>query len=461
MSLTARPAALALALIVAAASVARADSGRSGHDPAAPGPSADAQPAGARRPIVGYRMRGQTKTRESIAEFLSRTRLGEHVGPADIPRIEQGFLSSELFERVTVALEDTADGYLVVATVKDKHSWIAGPTVFALPNRSSFGLGFAENNFRGRNQKVLLYGQYGDRDSYFYGVWMLPSLEGTPLTIRLDTYSARRYAPEYLNPPDDPTDDTIAREVVNIYYGGGVLVGWRKRWWLSSDLRLRWGHVHYPRTHLGGDPSRPVPAPQGGGWDVTAQGRLTIDARHYRFGVSWGPFLQVNLETTIPGLDQYDYSILWLRGVYNWKFFEEHQLEARTSMQFGRNLPFHEELTLGAASDLRGYAVERFRGDARVFFRGEYSVPITKWRSFAFRAVTFWDTGWIGWRWQRTDRDYLPTQAHGTGLWRNSVGAGVRLYVRAVVLPLLGFDVAYGIEARAPEVYFQLGITDF
>jgi hypothetical protein len=46
-------------------------------------------------------------------------------------------------------------------------------------------------------------------------------------------------------------------------------------------------------------------------------------------------------------------------------------------------------------------------------------------------------------------------------LWRNGVGAGLRVYIKAVVLPLLGLDVAYGIEARAPELYFQLGLTDF
>lgn len=415
----------------------------------------------AKRPIVGYRMRGETKTRDSIAEYLSRTAMGDFVGPSDIARIQQGFLSSELFESVTVTLEDSQGGYIVVATVKDKHSWIIGPTVFALPNRKSFGLGFAENNFLGRNQKLLLYGQYGDRDSLFYGVWLLPSLEGTPLTLRLDTYSARRFAPEYLNPPGAPRDDTVARQVVNIYYGGGLLVGWRVNWWMSTDMRLRWGHLHYPESYEGADESRPIPPPQKDGWDVTAQGRWTLDARHYRFGVSWGPLLQLILETSIPGLDEYDYSIGWVRSVYSWKFFSEHQLDARSSVQLGRNLPFHEEFTLGAASDLRGYAVERFRGDTRLFFRSEYSLPITKWRMFAFRAVTFWDTGWIGWRQQRADRDYLPTQAPGTGIWRNDVGAGLRVYVRAVVLPLLGFDVAYGIEGRSPEVYFQVGLTDF
>jgi len=29
------------------------------------------------------------------------------------------------------------------------------------------------------------------------------------------------------------------------------------------------------------------------------------------------------------------------------------------------------------------------------------------------------------------------------------------------VLPLVGFDIAYGLEARSPEIYFELGLTDF
>jgi hypothetical protein len=29
------------------------------------------------------------------------------------------------------------------------------------------------------------------------------------------------------------------------------------------------------------------------------------------------------------------------------------------------------------------------------------------------------------------------------------------------VLPLVGFDLAYGIEARTPQLVFELGLTDF
>jgi hypothetical protein len=29
------------------------------------------------------------------------------------------------------------------------------------------------------------------------------------------------------------------------------------------------------------------------------------------------------------------------------------------------------------------------------------------------------------------------------------------------VLPLLGLDVGYGIEGKSPELYFEVGLTDF
>lgn len=425
--------------------------------------SASADVRAERKKIVGYRMRGDTKVTDDTAMYLSRTTLGDRVGPGDLHRLEQAFLSSELFEKVAVTLEDAPGGVIVVATVDDKHSWIIAPTVFALPNRKSFGVGFAENNFRGRNQKLLLYGQYGDREDLFFGVWLLPSIAGTPLTFRLDTYLYRRFVQEYANPPNDPTSEEVARETEHTYLGGGVLVGWRAAWWLTTDLRLRGARVDFRRSFDGEDPDVPLPLPQADGWDVSAQGRITIDARTFRFGVNWGPYLQLHLDTSIPGLDDYDYSIALLRAWYSWRLFEEHQLEVRTSLQVGRKLPFHEELVLGGAGDLRGYAVERFRGDTRAFARLEYSVPVTRWKVFAFRAIGFWDSGYLGWNFAREsgDRHYLPFQGNGYDRLRNDVGVGLRVYIKAVVLPLLGLDIAYGIEGERPEVYFELGLTDF
>ena len=60
------------------------------------------------------------------------------------------------------------------------------------------------------------------------------------------------------------------------------------------------------------------------------------------------------------------------------------------------------------------------------------------------------------------DRSFFyPNMQEGKHWFRNDVGAGFRVYVKSVVLPLLGIDFAYGIEGEAFATYFQLGIVDF
>ena len=41
--------------------------------------------------------------------------------------------------------------------------------------------------------------------------------------------------------------------------------------------------------------------------------------------------------------------------------------------------------------------------------------------------------------------------------WKNSVGAGIRLYVRQIVLPLLGLDFGYGLESGGVGQHMHIG----
>jgi outer membrane protein insertion porin family len=58
-------------------------------------------------------------------------------------------------------------------------------------------------------------------------------------------------------------------------------------------------------------------------------------------------------------------------------------------------------------------------------------------------------------------RDFLPDTPSGVvrESWHNGVGGGVRLYLRGVILPLLGADFAYGIEGNEFQWYLSIGST--
>ena len=409
---------------------------------------------GESRPLVGVRVEGKTKVTETTATRLSRVELGTAVDEAMLPQIEAALISSELFKTATAKLEEAPGGYILVVTLDDKLSWIVAPTVYVLPHTWAVGAGFAENNLFGAEKKLLLYGQGGNVTSLFFGTYFDPAVRGSPLQLRFDLYLLHRVVDEYDNDPALPTTYTIDRTSTLTFLDAGLLVGWRFYWWLIADVRFKPSYARY--TDYG------AVAPDKDGWDVSVQNRLTLDRRQHHHGVTWGPFAQLMFETSVPGLDSYGYQLVWLRTYYSWRFFREHELEIRLQGNLGRHLPFHEEVTLGAAQDLRGYPVDMFRGDRRATARLEYSVPIVKWKMFAFRGIGFWDGGYVGFSWRDpSHRDYLPTQTDGSYWIRNDLGVGLRLYVGSVVLPLLGLDVAYGIEGRHAEFYFEIGLTDF
>jgi outer membrane protein assembly factor BamA len=415
------------------------------------------------RPIVGFEVHGDSKVQPRTIGYLAHVAIGDRVGPGDVAALQQALLSSELFTEVQVELRpapgDPSPGVIVVVTADDKHSWIVAPTAFALPGNLAFGAGFAENDFRGLDQKFLLYGQIGTRTSLLFGTFLDPSYHGTQLTWRTDLYLFRRNIDEYTNPPDDTQSFAIERRTTATYLGGGALIGWKFLWWLMADLRLRGAYVYFRNAQdAAGQPT--ATRPEKDGWDVTLQAHLTVDNRLHRYGVTWGSFVELDLEPSIPGLDSYGYQLMLLRAYHSWRLFGEHELELRGHLDAGRHLPLHEDLTLGGTSDLRGYDVDQFRGDVRAVARAEYSVPVFKWRIFAFRALGFYDAGYVGFHSFRADRDYLLDQRTASYV-RNDVGAGFRVYVNNVVLPLLGLDLGYGIEGHSPEIYFEVGLTDF
>ena len=412
------------------------------------------------KPVVGFRVRGASKLTERTLSYLAHVDLGDQLDDSKIAEVEAALMSSELFKTAVVTLEPTEGGVLVVATLEDKMSWIAAPTLFILPDHFSVGAGYAESNLGGENKKMLLYGQYGNRTSLILGTFLDPSIHGTKWEARYDLYLLHQITDEYAN--IDPRSFAIERESTETFLDAGALVGYRPFWWLVEELRVRAAYVYFRDSNAGDAARTPVAAPQSDGWDISAQLITTLDHRSHYYGVTWGPYAQFQLEAAVPGLDSYGYQSIKTRAYYSWRFFEEHELEVRSRFQAGRRLPFHEDITLGGASDLRGYEIEQFRGSLAAMFRAEYSVPVYKYKLFAFRAIGFYDSGYV--RVGSHDqplKNYLPDQPAGTSWFRSDAGAGIRLYVSTIVLPLLGFDVAWGIESHAPEYYFELGLTDF
>jgi outer membrane protein assembly factor BamA len=417
-----------------------------------------------------------TKTADDTVILISKLEVGDSWTADMMDTVKTELISSGLFKDVVVYWTTVEGGVQIHLLVKDKHSWVVAPAFYNQPTNVGGGIGFGENNLFGKNQKMLLYGQIATGDSFFIGAWVIPSLGGTRFYSQLDTYLKSSRNIEYAAPTGylDGAAPRAVRESRINYLNGGVKLGIELFRGFKIDARLRAAKVTYEDVRLADGavmtdvdptlgPTDPVPAPGGEGWDVTNEWTVSIDRRANYYGIQSGYRLSASLERALEGMSDFTYTMTTFSLYRARKLLERHNLVLRTSLSIGRNVPFQQEYALGGTA-MRGYVNNQFRGDFKAIANVEYSVPLMTIQGFSVRGLAFFDSGYATFLRTREEdarRHYLPaSDARGLSPFKNSVGLGTRLYLRQIVLPLLGLDFGYGLEARDYQIYLAIGLTD-
>jgi outer membrane protein assembly factor BamA len=431
---------------------------------------------------------GNTKTTSATVELIAKIDVGDDWTPTTLDDVKRSLVSSGLFRDVEGFSEPCGPtstprceeaGVRVRLTVHDKHSWVIAPAFYNQPTNTGGGIGFGENNLFGENQKLLLYGQIATGDSFFIGAWVIPSIRGTRFYSQLDTFLKTARVIEY-EPAHGYLDNPVpVRQSRLNYLNAGLKLGVELFHGLKLDARLRGARVSYAEvkgltTDVSKisddpmvDPNNP-PRPGKQGWDVSTELSLAIDRRADWYGVRTGYRYQTSLEWSVPEIgsdfNYYIYNLSLWKGV---QVLDRHNLTAHADLNLGHHLPFQQEFTMGGTS-MRGYLNDQFRGDLRVMANLEYSFPLLSLFGLSIRALGFFDSGYTTFisSTSNPDRTYLPHSARDDSKndlaapFKNSVGVGTRLYLRQIVIPLLGVDFGYGLEARDLQLYLAIGLTN-
>jgi outer membrane protein assembly factor BamA len=431
----------------------------------------------AAEPIKSIIVEDNTKTTADTVELIANISVGDDWTPDMSDRVKADLVSSGLFKDVEVFWSKVDGGVRVHILVKDKHSWVIAPAFYNQPTNFGGGIGFGENNLFGLNQKLLLYGQVATGDSFFIGAWVIPAIGGSRFYAQLDTYLKSARNIEYSAPSKYIDNPGAVRESRINYLNGGFKLGVELFRGLKIDARLRAAKVSYPddkveyvgdgnqAMDLGTADGDPVLAPGIEGWDVSNELALTIDRRANWYGIASGYKLAFSYEHSLPSLgSDFHYAMFGLSLYKAWKVFEQHNFIVRASGNYGRHLPFQQEFSLGGTT-MRGWLNNQFRGDVRALANIEYSVPVFTIKGFSVRGLGFFDSGYTTFlTTSNPERNYLPgsrrDEQAALAPFKNSVGVGTRLYLRQIVLPLLGLDFGYGLEARDFQIYLAIGLTD-
>ena len=427
---------------------------------------------------------GNEKTTTDTVELIARIDVGDDWDPKMLDRIKADLVSSGLFKDVEAFFETCGpssnpkceeSGIRVHITVHDKHSWVIAPAFYNQPTNVGGGVGFGENNLFGLNQKLLLYAQVATGDSFFIGAWQIPSIGGTRFYSQFDTYLKYSRVIEY-SPPTGETDNPgPVRQSRMEYLNGGFKLGVEPFRGIKLDARIRGAYVKYLKvaaltddpTKISDDPAFDImnpTKPGKEGWDVSTEFGLTIDRRANWYGIQSGYKYAASFEMSQPVIGSDFHYYLWNVSLFKAvQVLERHNLIAKAQLHVGHHLPFQQEFTMGGTS-MRGYINDQFRGDLFVGGNLEYSLPLIGLFGLSVRGLAFVDSGYCAFLTHSDERTYLPRSFYDSSTtrapFRNSVGVGTRLYLRQIVLPLLGVDVGYGLEVGDVQVYLAIGLTD-
>jgi hypothetical protein len=188
------------------------------------------------------------------------------------------------------------------------------------------------------------------------------------------------------------------------------------------------------------------------------------------YGVKDGWSVRLKLDISHPHLGSEFQFVKWsIRAAWAIKLFESHYVWLSARHEQAYDAPFHREAYMKGSS-LPGYRHRFALGDTNTTTAVAYNLPLFNVWWLYFRQVFYYRTAWIFFRGAEGKAPYFE-QSHGVRRYHlahtpgptdrasflQSVGTGLRLYVKAVAIPLLGVDVAYGFESRDVRFYFYVG----
>jgi outer membrane protein assembly factor BamA len=441
----------------------------------APGPALSLGEA-----ITDVRVRENARTDEETIRSIAGVRIGDTLEVHTLEQVRERLNTSGLFADVNVYWEPHRDGVRVNIVVKDKFPWAPVPTFSYSPGNTSGGLLLAHGNLFGRGKRGLIGGRLSTADSGAIAAYQDPALFGSWLFFQMAGRVQDQVIPELSNVPGMAVRPVRQTQLRSFGAGAQLGIAWFRRvktsvGWSLDQYSLLWSRSN-PDVFGTEDA---LPPATGDGRRAILELGLTFDFRAREHAVMWGNQLHFGLDHGDPrwgGDPQFKYWKAQASYEHGFRLFRRHNLVVRVGGFVGKDLPLWSENWAGAAN-LRGFVYRQFAGDTHARSQVEYHFPMFSISKLDVRGLVFHDAAAIWFRQlpptdasgqvylPRDDgRSFLPP-AYLTGSHtvprqddiHQSVGAGLRFFLRTVAAPLVGVDLGFGFPRGPLRVVLVIG----
>lgn len=374
---------------------------------------------------------GARRTSPAFIRSALGIRPGDRFDPAAIPALEGRLLGRRIFREVRITPAPDADGVVLHVDVREKVTLVPIPFLGISQGVFTAGTAILDANLLGGGELAVVGGLGSNRGGNAFaffrdpGVadtgWIVVALAGV-IQTRRERYDGAdlqyRYRERQLE-----AELTFGRRLDDHWT---ALAGWSER---RNEARLSDGYAAPPR---GGAVHGPVAVLELDDMDPRGDLPAGVSGRaEVKQGVRLARRERRTFQATV--------SASWSARVLG-----DHGLSLSARVDRVRGDAVLDAARLGGLTGSRGFRSQGLWAEAAASAALEYQVPFWRPRWGLLTAAGFCDGGWA--RWRERDTRYL---APGTGL---------RIYLRDVAIPVLGFDVAWATGVASPAFGVQLGL---
>jgi outer membrane protein assembly factor BamA len=371
--------------------------------------------------------------RRTSAEYV-RSALGLAPGalfdPASIPALEQRLMNRRIFRSVRITGVPGAAGVVVRVAVEERLTLVPIPVAFASRGVFTAGVVLLDSNLLGAGKQLVVGALGSNRGTSGFAIYRDPGIAYSRwlLAARVSGGDVRRERFD-----DRALEYAYRDRFVEAGLAGGhrlgdrwsILAGWFER---REEPRAAPGHA---------------PPPAGGPMHGPTL-ELELDASEYQGYLTRGVVGRAELRQGLQlgGRDR-DAFHLAAGATWSGRALRDHAVALTVRVDRVRGDPVLDAVRLGGVPGSRGFQSQGLWAEDAVQAALEYQVPVWKPRWGALTVAGFTDAGAVRWRGEETR--YLAP------------GLGMRVFLRNVAIPVLGFDVAWATAADQPAFSVQLG----
>ena len=434
--------------------------------------------------VVDVRVLGAVRTDEATVRSIAGIKIGDTLENETLGLVRERLNTTGLFADVNVWWESQGEGVRVNVAVKDKFPWAPVPTGSWSSTNKSIGLLFVHGNLFGWGKQLAVGGRLAVLDSGALIAYRDPALFQTWMYWEMKGVYQRQIIPEYISNADPPmlVPQSPWRKTTLDAFGiePAFGVAWFRR--VKTQVSWRLDKVKYKGNELFDlTTNQAIPDPYHlntpttlGGTVGVGRASVAFDWRAREHAVMMGQALGGGIDIAGPAFGSdfkfWRASTFWEQGI---RIFRRHNFIYSGFVMTGHNLPLWWDATAGGPGQ-RGYLFQQFRGDTQLAGKAEYHFPLFSIGSLDFRALGFYDFSAVWFRdlpcdvaagyqvCMRTDGDLRTFDWVSKGFdvsrdVHNSVGGGLRFFLRSVAVPLVGVDVGYGLESHHLQYLIVVG----